>query len=175
MLPVSLHRQVAGAQPAVGPAPGRHRASAAVSRVQAKRLKASSNGKTATGGSPGVHTARCSNSIAGTCTELFSDQLAWRCCAICRTQAAVPRDPTVGTYAAPAQGSPNTENLKQRNLALEIVRVTEAAALAAGRWYGKVSWLAWLQAQPAVDPDLPLARAAGRQELCRPGAEPNHC
>ena len=29
-------------------------------------------------------------------------------------------------------------NLSQRNLALELVRVTEAAALAAGRWYGKV-------------------------------------
>lgn len=28
-------------------------------------------------------------------------------------------------------------NLSQRNLALELVRVTEAAALAAGRWYGK--------------------------------------
>jgi fructose-1,6-bisphosphatase II len=25
----------------------------------------------------------------------------------------------------------------QRNLALELVRVTEAAALAAGRWFGK--------------------------------------
>jgi hypothetical protein len=29
-------------------------------------------------------------------------------------------------------------NLVQRNLALELVRVTEAAALAAGRWLGKV-------------------------------------
>ena len=63
MLPVSMQRQVAGPQPAVGQAPGRHRAAAAVSRVQAKRLKASSNGKTATGGSPSVHRARCGQSV----------------------------------------------------------------------------------------------------------------
>eukprot|EP00951_Prasinocladus_malaysianus_P005129 scaffold36460_cov25-Prasinocladus_malaysianus.AAC.1 len=34
------------------------------------------------------------------------------------------------------EGGPNYQTV-QRNLALEIVRVTEAAALAAGKWQGK--------------------------------------
>ena len=38
-------------------------------------------------------------------------------------------------YAAKKQG-PDYKNV-QRNLALELVRVTEAAALAGGKWYGR--------------------------------------
>ncbi|KAK9799326.1 hypothetical protein WJX73_002740 [Symbiochloris irregularis] len=47
---------------------------------------------------------------------------------------------TNGTGAPTADHTPggvHMPNLSQRNLALELVRVTEAAALAAGRWYGK--------------------------------------
>ena len=49
---------------------------------------------------------------------------------LCCPALAGPPDKTVGGIHMP--------NLSQRNLALELVRVTEAAALAAGRWYGKV-------------------------------------
>ena len=58
------------------------------------------------------------------------------CSKLCQSFSQIPTQPGAGE--APHHGPINTSNLKQRNLALEIVRVTEAAALAAGRWYGKV-------------------------------------
>ena len=42
-----------------------------------------------------------------------------------------------GSSGAWADSGPTYTNV-QRNLALELVRVTEAAALASGKWFGKV-------------------------------------
>lgn len=64
-------------------------------------------------------------------------------------------------FADITESGVNKAKLQERNLALELVRVTEAAALAAGRWYGKVaclaskarSWAAFLWfAEPSVSP-----------------------
>lgn len=43
---------------------------------------------------------------------------------------------TLSSSCAGRKQGPDYKNV-QRNLALELVRVTEAAALAGGKWYGK--------------------------------------
>jgi fructose-1,6-bisphosphatase II len=52
--------------------------------------------------------------------------------------ASNPRPSTPGTTTTTNQGGgPDYSSFPSRNLALELVRVTEAAALASGRWLGK--------------------------------------
>eukprot|EP00884_Botryococcus_braunii_P021724 jgi/Botrbrau1/8235/Bobra.0392s0030.1 len=50
---------------------------------------------------------------------------------------ATPEAPPAASMPSKDVPGPDYQNFKQRNLALELVRVTEAAALAAGRWFGK--------------------------------------
>ena len=45
-------------------------------------------------------------------------------------------DPGAPAPPPPSSAGPDYSSV-QRNLALELVRVTEAAALAGGRWFGK--------------------------------------
>jgi len=55
---------------------------------------------------------------------------AWRLITRCARAGA-------GSSGSWADSGPTYTNV-QRNLALELVRVTEAAALASGKWFGKV-------------------------------------